>query len=291
MTRLALGLMLTSLFLCARATESSAVADEACPWHAVPSEQVLDVPMAGGRLVVEQQVGERHGSGYICRRVTAHVTHDRRTTQTVLMQGVVDCVEVRTHRARIEVEECLYARSHDRLVTTWRLDAGSGRLVKAGARYRNPYEDGARSIVTDLYAGRGDVARAALETLGDSPDGQSDVCWWWDAHRFLAAWPEIQRNAAHDPDAARALLVPYALSFLARCGARDGTTAYLASNHDLRVIPDCTVGDEDPCTVNVPAAALDEPFHRAVVLLRGGGTLDWILADILVEAANAGIAP
>ncbi|MBL8623100.1 MAG: hypothetical protein JNK64_17420 [Myxococcales bacterium] len=208
-------------------------------WVDDVAEPAIDAPVAGGHLAVTQRAMP-YGSGYQYVQLTAAFdpAHGPRRT-TLLFEGPTMCASTIRVGRGVEVAVCTNRFGDTREVTRWRLDRTTGRLVAGAPRWRSPYAEGAQAVLRALYAGRERTAEAALEQLGDSPDGQVSVGWWWAAHRLLAAWSTIARLP---PAAARAALTPHVARLLAPDD--DGSPNLVAAlAADLRAVPRCSYTD------------------------------------------------
>ena len=240
----------------------------------------LDAPLAGGHLTVEKRAMV-YGSGYVYTALTAVYRPPRGPERrTLLAEGPTMCSDVRRAGESLVVEMCVERFGDTREVVTWRLDRATGRFVAGRPRTRSPYAEQARAILADLRAGREARALAALERLGDAPDGQWSITWWWSAQRLLADWPSIARARPAD---ARRRLVPH----LQRLLAPDDTGApslRAAFDADLTAIP--RTGDGASFRVGGPRR-LRPILTRAIALLRAG---DADQAALAVAVAAAVIA-
>lgn len=261
-----------------------AIALSHAPAHADPHQwiddqvrDVVDVPFAGGRLAVEKRT-MLYGSGYLYVALTAIYRPSRGPwRRTLLAEGPTMCSDARVVGASLVVETCLERFSDLRETIRWRFDRTTGRFIAGRPRVRSPYAEQARAIVDDLRAGRETRAAAALARLGDSPDGQATITWWWSAQRLLAAWPSIARAR---PAEARRRLAPHVERLLARDDSGDPSVR-TALDADLSDVPRCS-----PFRVAGPRR-LAPIVPRVVALLRAGDADHVALADALVRAAAA----
>jgi hypothetical protein len=239
-------------------------------------ETVLEAPMAGGHLSVEKR-SMIYQSGYLYVALTAEYRPAHGIARrTLLAEGPTMCDEVKRVGASLVVEICTERFADTREVTPWRLDRATGRFIAGRPHQRSPYAEQARKLVIDLRDGRTGTL-AAIDRLGDSPDGQASITWWWDAQRFIADWPAISHAAS--PAAARRLVEPH-MKHLLFLDDNGDPALRAALDADLRVVPRC-----NGSRVGGPRRL--EPYvTRAIALLRAGDADERALADAAIAATR-----
>ncbi|MCE9576872.1 MAG: hypothetical protein K8W52_27245 [Deltaproteobacteria bacterium] len=263
---------------------ASARADEA--WVDDHTTTVLVTRIGTATLTVRRRAMP-YSSGYRYVALTAVVARDGAVVRTALgPPGPTMCDRVRAIAGGIETAVCNARYGDTRTVVRWRLDPATDHLIAGPAHDDSPYAARAAQLVGELAAtGRAEAARdAAIDRLGPSPDGQTSIAWWWDAHRLLARWPVIARALDEDPDRARALLRPLVIALLAPDDDGEaGAIAAIAAG-DLRVVPR-TSGHP---VIAGPRPELTAILVEAAGLLRGGSGSDLALADQLRAAIVVG---
>lgn len=266
------------------ATVSSSVA-HADPHQWIDDEvtDLVDTRLAGGHLRVEKR-SMIYGSGYLYTALTAVYRpargHERRT---LLAEGPTMCSGARQSGSFLVVEMCTERFGDTREVVTWRLDRATGRFIAGRPSYRSPYAERARGIVDDLRAGRESRALAALDDLGNSPDGHAEITWWWSAQRLVADWPAITRARPAD---ARKRLAPHIQRLLA-VGDAGEISIHDALAADLTAVPRC--GYEDVGgghrAFRVRGPRKLEPMVKRAIALLGTGDADEVALAAALAAA------
>jgi hypothetical protein len=181
-------------------------------------------------------------------------------TRTVLVENYTMCDTVKPTSGGLVVEICTERYADTVESTRWQLHGGV--LTRGKTQTRSPYLEAARRIVRDLRDGK--VKRAVLQhgRLGDLPDGQASIAWWWEAHWL---WAERGRGLRRRIE--RILEI------------EDGVASLLAADlaHVPRVgIDEVVVQGEPP-----PIASLLDDAART---LARGSTADRAVAGRLVTA-------
>lgn len=237
----------------------------------------IDTAFAGGHLAIEKRA-MIYLSGYLYTALTAVYRSARGPERrTLLAEGPTMCSDVRVDGRTLVVEMCVERFGDAREVVVWRFDPATGRFVAGRPRVRSPYAEQARAIVADLRAGREPRARAALDRLGDTPDGHGSITWWWSAQRLVADWPAISRAR---PAEARRRLVPHLRRLLESDDAGEPSLR-VALEADLSRVPRTGSG-----RVGGPRR-LRPIVTRAIARLRAGDADQAALAAAATAAMRA----